>query len=119
MVQDLLKTNKDLKVKADKWLKFLDTDSTYSFTDVSKLISTMAEEEKTDMSISSIKLTEFLREEGVLSKVKTPDKENKKGHYKNLPNKNYEQYFNVVNIKTKGDFNKVQTRVKPEGIVYI
>jgi len=119
MVQDLLKTNKDLKVKADKWLKFLDTDSTYSFTDVSKLISTMAEEEKTDMSISSIKLTEFLREEGVLSKVKTPDKENKKGHYKNLPNKNYEQYFNVVNIKTKGDFNKVQTRVKPEGIEYI
>lgn len=123
MVQDLLKSNKELKTKATNWDKFLDSNSTYSFTDVSKLISTMANEEKSDIDISAQKLTDFLRVNGILCKTKTPDKVNtdgsvKKGTYKNLPNKEYENYFDVVSVKA-GGFNKVQTRVKPSGIEYI
>lgn len=119
MVQDLLKTNKVLKTQADKWSKFLDTESTYSFTEVSKLISTMAKEENSDVSISVIKLTDFLRSEGVLSKAKSPDTEKHKGKYKNLPNKDYENYFDVVTIDVKGKFNKTQTRIKALGVEYI
>lgn len=122
MVQDLLKSNKELKTKAGKWDKFLGTDSTYTFTDVSKLISTMSNEEKSDIEISSSKLTEFLRDSGILCKTKTPDKikdgKVKKGSYKNLPNKEYEEYFDVVSVKANG-FNKVQTRVKSKGVEFI
>lgn len=122
MVQDLLKSNKELKTKAGKWDKFLGTDSTYTFTDVSKLISTMSNEEKSDIEISSSKLTEFLRDSGILCKTKTPDKikdgKVKKGSYKNLPNKEYEEYFDVISVKANG-FNKVQTRVKSKGVEFI
>ena len=124
MVQDLLKTNKQLKTKADKWNKFLDSNGTYSFTEVSKLISTMAVEEKSDISISVIKLTEFLRDKGVLSKAKSPDKEKENGHikkgsYKNLPNKKYEDYFNVTSIHIKDNLDKTQTKVKAMGVEFI
>lgn len=113
MVIDLMKNNKKNKIKADKWDRFLDTDSTYTFTEVSKLISTKAEEDKLDIKISNKELTKFLREQGILSK-------NKKGtSYLNTPNKDYENYFNVVSVDVQGKFNKCQTRVKANGVEFI
>lgn len=111
------------KPKADLYDKFLNSNSTYSFTDTSKMISTLAEEEKSDISISVSKLTEFLRNKGVLCKTKTPDKVKedgslKKGKYKNLPNKDYEDMFDTISVKVNG-FNTVQTRVKSNGVQYI
>ena len=113
MVIDLMKNNKKNKIKADKWDRFLDTDSTYTFTEVSNLISTKAEEDKLDIKISNKELTKFLREQGILSK-------NKKGtSYLNTPNKDYEDYFNVVSVDVQGKFNKCQTRVKANGVEFI
>ena len=113
MLIDLMKNNKKNKIKADKWDRFLDTDSTYTFTEVSKLISTKAEEDKLDIKISNKELTKFLREQGILSK-------NKKGtSYLNTPNKDYEDYFNVVSVDVQGKFNKCQTRVKANGVEFI
>ena len=113
MVIDLMKNNKKNKIKADKWDRFLDTDSTYTFTEVSKLISTKAEEDKLDIKISNKELTKFLRGQGILSK-------NKKGtSYLNTPNKDYEDYFNVVSVDVQGKFNKCQTRVKANGVEFI
>lgn len=114
MVQDLMKTNKELKVKADGWDKFLDTSSTYSFEETAKLISTKAiDDGKNEFKITTPKLTSFLREYGVLCKDKTT-----KG-YKNLPNKNYEDFFDVVSVSVNDKFNKTQTRVKSTGIKFI
>lgn len=113
MVVDLMKNNKILKVKANKWDKFLKSDSTYTFTQVSKLISTMATEEKSDIKISVQKLTEFLRDEGVLSKNKSGDK------FTNAPNQKYEDYFNVSSVNVKGKFDTTQTKVKSSGVEYI
>ena len=113
MVIDLMKNNKKNKIKADKWDRFLDTDSTYTFTEVSKLISTKAEEDKLDIKISNKELTKFLREQGILSK-------NKKGtSYLNTPTQDYENYFNVVSVDVQGKFNKCQTRVKANGVEFI
>ena len=113
MVIDLMKNNKKNKIKADKWDRFLDTDSTYTFTEVSKLISTKAEEDKLDIKISNKELTKFLREQGILSKNK------KSTSYLNTPNKDYENYFNVVSVDVQGKFNKCQTRVKANGVEFI
>lgn len=123
-IERLQNENKEMKPKVDKWSKFLDSNGTYSFTEVSKLISTMTAEEKSDISISVIKLTEFLREKGILSKAKFPDKEKengriKKGSYKNLPNKEYEDYFNVTSIHIKDNLDKTQTKVKASGVEFI
>lgn len=110
MVQDLLKSNKKLK---DKWGKFLDSNGTYNFTEVSKLISTMSTEEGSEIRISVIKLTDFLRGEGILNKTKS------KHGFNNLPNKEYEDKFNVISVATKGSFNTTQTRVKAKGVEFI
>lgn len=109
----LQKENEEMKPKADNWDKFLDTNGTYSFTEVSKLISTKANDEGLDIKITSVKLTELLRDLGVLNKTR-----NKAG-YKNLPNKDFEDYFNVSSIDTKHGFNKSQTRVNAKGVAYI
>lgn len=109
----LQKENEEMKPKADNWDKFLDTNGTYSFTEVSKLISTKANDEGLDIKITSVKLTELLRDSGVLNKTR-----NKTG-YKNLPNKDFEDYFNVSSIDTKHGFNKSQTRVNAKGVAYI
>lgn len=113
MVIDLMKNNKKLKVKADKWDRFLKSDGTYTFTETCKLISTMAEEESSDIKISAAKLTKFLREKGILSKNKSGKK------YTNIPNKDYEDKFNVISVKTKGSFNTIQTKVKSTGVEFI
>ena len=118
MVEDLLKTNKELKPKAEKFEQFLETDGTYTFTSVSKIISTKASEDGLDFTISGIKLTKFLRDNNILSK-------NKSGKsYTNEPRKGYEEYFNVTPV-THNQYGqelskpKSQTRVKPCGIDFI
>lgn len=97
----------------NKYNKFLDSKSTYTFTETCKIISTIAQEEKSDIKISSSKLTEFLRESGILSKVKSGKK------YNNTPNKQYEDYFNVASVDVRGKFNTTQTKVKSNGIELI
>lgn len=115
MVQDLRKQNEILKPKAENFDKFLDSNKTYSFTDVAKLISTKATEEGLDIKISNQKLTELLRNTGVLTKER-----NKKG-YKNNPRKDFEEYFNVIVAHNReGEvLNKTQTRVKSNGVEFI
>ena len=113
MVIDLMKNNKKLQVKADKWDRFLETDGTYTFTETCKLISTMAKEESSDIKISATKLTEFLREKGILSKNKSGKK------YTHVPNKDYDDKFNVSSVKTNGGFNTTQTKVKSTGVEFI
>lgn len=119
MVQDLLKTNKELKPKAEKFDQFLETDGTYTFTNVAKIISTKANEDGLNLpSISVQKLTKLLRDNDILSKNKQG------GSYTNAPRAGYEEYFNVVAVthnKFGGELStpKTQTRVKPCGIEFI
>lgn len=114
MVQDLMKSNKELQVKASGWDKFLNTSSTYTFEETAKLISTKAVDDgKEDFKITTPKLTKFLREQSVLCKDKSGTA------YKNLPNKNYEDYFDVISVTVKDKFNKTQTRVKATGVEFI
>lgn len=112
-VERLQKENEIMKPKADGWDRFLDSNGTYNFTEVSKLISTKANDEGLDIKISNVKLTDLLRNKGILSKTKS------KGGYKNLPNKDYEDYFNVTSVDTKSGFNKSQTKVNAKGVSYI
>ena len=118
MVEDLLRTNKELKPKAEKFEQFLETDGTYTFTNVATIISTKASEDGLNFTISGIKLTKFLRDNNILSK-------NKSGKsYTNEPRKGYEEYFNVTPV-THNQYGqelskpKSQTRVKPCGIDFI
>ena len=122
IMDDIIKLEKQLteeltvekyKEVSEKWKQFINTESTYTFTEVSKMISTMAEKDKSDIKISNRKLTEFLRSKGILSKNKSGDK------YTNMPNKGYEDYFNVATINVKGKFDKTQTKVKGNGIEFI
>ena len=122
IMDDIIKLEKQLteeltvekyKEVSEKWKQFINTESTYTFTEVSKMISTMAEKDKSDIKISNRKLTEFLRSKGILSKNKSGDK------YTNMPNKDYEDYFNVTTINVKGKFDKTQTKVKGNGIEFI
>ncbi len=114
MFKELKKNNEELKVKAGNWDKFLDTNSTYTFTDVAKMISTKANEDvENSIQISNQALTKYLREKGILSK-------NKSGKsYTNKPNQDYEKYFDVVSVKATDEINKTQTRVKSNGIEFI
>lgn len=114
MFKELKKNNEELKVKAGNWDKFLDTNSTYTFTDVAKMISTKAKEDDgITIKISGQSLTKYLRSKNILSK-------NKSGKsYVNHPNKNYEDYFDVISRQVNDDFNKSQTRVKSNGVEFI
>jgi len=99
-----------------KYNQFIDANGTYNFTETAKLISTIANEEGSDVKISNQALTKFLRDKKVLNKTKT------KNGYSNLPNKNYEDYFNTTSLEitTKnGGFNKPVTRVKGSGVEFI
>jgi len=112
-----LKDNKLLKPKADKFDWFLGTDSTHTFTDTAKIISTRCKDDKINLKISVIKLTELLRNKGILSKKKSNDK------YTNHPNKDYENYFQTtsvtINEGDKSEFKKTNTRVKSKGVDFI
>ena len=112
-----LKDNKLLKPKADKFDWFLGTDSTHTFTDTAKIISTRCNNDGINLKISVIKLTELLRNKGILSKKKSNDK------YTNHPNKDYENYFQTtsvtINEGDKSEFKKTNTRVKSKGVDFI
>lgn len=112
--KELQSNNEKLKVKADKHDKFLDIDSTYTFVEVAKMLSTKADENYGNkFKISGIALTKYLREKGVLSKAKAGKS------YKNLPNQEYEQYFDVISRNVNEEFSKPQTRVKTSGVEMI
>lgn len=118
---EVIKSEK-LKPKAEGFDNFLSTEKTYTFTETAKTISTKFEEENVDIKLSAIKLTKFLREQGVLSKTRTPSKTDiygkvKNGKFKNLPNKDYEDYFNVIMVE--GEHGTTQTRVKANGVEFI
>ena len=112
-----LKDNKLLKPKADKFDWFLGTDSTHTFTDTAKIISTRCNNDGINLKISVIKLTELLRNKGILSKKKSNDK------YTNHPNKDYENYFQTtsvtINEGESGEFKRTSTRVKSKGVDFI
>lgn len=112
---ELKVNNKKLQIKANKWDKFLDTENTYTFTEVAKLISTYSlENDGLEFTISNHELTKKLRELGVLSKNV------KRGQYLNLPNKAYDEYFNVVTyLNSGGAFKNTQCRVKSKGVEFI
>ena len=114
IVKELKNNNEKLQVKATKFDQFLDTDSTYSFEEVAKMLSTKAEEEYgLKIKLTKVSLPKYLREKGILSKAKSGNS------YKNLPNQQFEQYFDVISRKVLGTFEKVQTRVKACGINFI
>ena len=112
-----LKDNKLLKPKADKFDKFLGTDSTHTFTDTAKIISTRCNNDGINLKISVIKLTELLREKGILSKNKSG------GKFLNHPNKEYENYFQTtsvtINEGESGEFKRTSTRCKCNGVDFI
>ena len=114
MVQELMRVNEGLKVKSNKWDQFLEAGSTYTFTEVAKMISTKAsEEEGKEIKISNQKLTKYLREEGILSKNKSSKR------FTNHPNQNYELYFDVISRQVNEELSKTQTRVKSRGVEFI
>lgn len=114
MMKSMMKTNKRLQVKSGKFDKFLDSESTYSFTEVAKMISTQATEESGEkVEISNMRLTRFLRDEGIINKSR------KGSGYSNLPNKGYEEYFDVVSRSIGISKNVAQTRVKPLGVEFV
>jgi len=104
------------KEKASKWDTFISQNGCHTFTEVAKMVSTHAQEENINLSITVSKLTGFLRDKGVLSKAKSHDS------YLNLPNKDYENYFNTTSIdinKNGKEFKKTSTKVKSNGVEYI
>ena len=114
IVKELKENNEKLQVKATKFDQFLDTNSTYTFTDVAKMISTKASEEYGNAyKVTNKSLPKYLREKGILSKAKSGNS------YTNLPNQKFEQYFDVISRKTQGEFDKTQTRVKACGVEFI
>lgn len=105
-----------LQPKADKWEKFVSQDGCLTFTEVSKIMSTQAKEDNIKLSITGTKLTELLRNEGILSKNKSH------GSYLNVPNKEYENYFNTTSIDISHDgntFKKTTTKVNSKGLDFI
>lgn len=113
--QELQSNNEKLQVKADKYDHVLDTETTHTFTEVAKILSTRAKDNGSNFTISSVELTKHLRNKGILCKNRS------KGDYTNLPIKKYEQYFDVVirTIDEEKSKTKSQTRVKMKGIDFI
>lgn len=113
--EELKVNNEKLQVKANMWDKFLDTNNTYTFTEVAKLVSTYSlENHNYEFTISNHELTKKLRDLGILTKAVN------KGQYINLPNKPYENYFNVVTYQNSGGvYKNTQTRVKSNGVEFI
>jgi phage antirepressor YoqD-like protein len=101
----------------DAWGQFLDSNGTYTFTEVAKMISTRANEMYgINIKISAQALTNYLRLKGVLSKNKSH------GKYTNHPNRGYEDYFNVTDVpvdKGSKSFHTTTTKVKPNGVQFI
>ena len=105
------------KPMVDAWGQFLDSNGTYTFTEVAKMISTRANEmHGVNIKISAQALTNYLRLKGVLSKNKSH------GKHTNHPNRGYEDYFNVTDVpvdKGNKSFHTTTTKVKPNGVQFI
>ena len=104
------------KNKATKWDQFISQEGCHTFTESAKMISTHAEEENIPISITVQKLTKLLREKNILSKNKSH------GSFLNLPNKDYEKYFNTTSIdinKNGKEFKKTTTKVEGNGLEFI
>jgi len=99
--------------KLDKYGVFLDTDGTYTFEQVSKMLSTRSKEEGSKIKVNKKTLPSILRDCEIISKNKI------KGRYKNLPNKGFENYFNISSDNDRDDIDSELTRVKTIGIDYI
>ena len=99
--------------KLDKYGVFLDAEGTYTFEQVSKMLSTRSKEEGSKIKVNKKTLPSILRDCGIISKNKI------KGRYKNLPNKGFENYFNISCESDRDDIDSELTRVKTIGIDYI
>jgi phage antirepressor YoqD-like protein len=101
----------------DAWEQFLNSNGTYTFTEVAKMISTRVNKmHNMNISISPQALTDYLRSKGILSKKKS------RGKYTNHPNKGYEEYFNVTDVPVENgnvSFHTTRTKVKPNGVQFI
>jgi len=100
--------------KLDKYGVFLDAEGTYTFEQVSKMLSTRSKEEGSNIKVNKKTLPSILRDCGIISKNKI------KGRYKNLPNSGFENYFNISGDNDdRDDIDSELTRVKTIGIDYI
>ena len=105
---------KEAQPKLDKYGVFLDAEGTYTFEQVSKMLSTRSKEEGSKIKVNKKTLPSILRDCGIISKNKI------KGRYKNLPNKGFENYFNIsCDNSDREDIDTELTRVKTIGIDYI
>jgi len=105
---------KEAQPKLDKYGVFLDAEGTYTFEQVSKMLSTRSKEEGSKIKVNKKTLPSILRDCGIISKNKI------KGRYKNLPNKGFENYFNIsCESSDREDIDTELTRVKTIGIDYI
>ena len=105
---------KEAQPKLDKYGIFLDAEGTYTFEQVSKMLSTRSKEEGSNIKVNKKTLPSILRDCGIISKNKI------KGRYKNLPNKGFENYFNIsCENSDRDDIDSELTRVKTIGIDYI
>jgi len=100
--------------KLDKYGVFIDAEGTYTFEQVSKMLSTRSKEEGSKIKVNKKTLPSILRDCGIISKNKI------KGRYKNLPNKGFENYFNIsCDNNDRDDIDSELTRIKTIGIDYI
>jgi len=98
----------------DKYGAFLGVEDTYTFEEASKMLSTRGDKEGSKIKVNKKTLTSILRDCGIISKNKI------KGRYKNLPNKGFENYFNIsCDNSDREDIDSELTRVKTIGIDYI
>lgn len=113
-INSLKETIEEQRPKVDKYGRFIDSNYTYSFEEVAKMLSTRSKDDGYDFNVTKISLPSILREQGILSKAK------KGNGYRNLPNKDFEGYFNVLSRDVKGkNFAVTQTRVKANGLDFI
>ena len=77
------------------------------------MLSTRSKEEGSKIKVNKKTLPSILRDCGIISKNKI------KGRYKNLPNKGFENYFNISCENDRDDIDSELTRVKTIGIDYI
>jgi prophage antirepressor-like protein len=115
LIEEKQKYIEEIKPIVDKYDTFLNTENTYNFEESAKLISTRNQAEGSNIIVNKKTLPEFLRNYGILSKDRRKDR------FKNLPNKDYEDYFNVVCVECEsidGLFH-YETKIKTNGIDFI
>ena len=104
--------NKRIKDLENKWNSFLDSEGCITFTEFAKIVSTGTDKIE-PIKISGKKLTSLLRDKGILNKTK------KGSGYSNLPNQNYESYFNVSVTNLGNGHKTTQTKINSKGLDFI